>query len=132
MKFGGTELDQAIEPISVRKNTDSRLYEALASGRVVGNLAYETISDRTWLTHSFVDPEYRHHGVASELARFALEDLLGEGAKAGVYCSFVIDFVRENPDWSSRLDIQYSSFVSRRMSPSDHATGNDGTGNDGE
>lgn len=117
-------MDQPIEPISVRKNTESRLYEALAGGRVVGNLAYETVSDRTWLTHSFVDPEYRHHGVGSELARFALEDLLGEGAKAGVYCSFVIDFVRENPDWNRSLDIQYSSFISRRMSPSDDVIGN--------
>ena len=104
----------------------------LPDGKVVGNLAYEPVSDRTWLTHSFVDPEYRHQGVASELARFALEDLLDEGAKAGVYCSFVIDFVRENPDWNRSLDIQYSSFISRRMSPSDRVTANDETGNGSE
>ena len=60
--------------VEVRKNETTRLYEALIDGRVVGDLAYEKTGKRISLTHSFVDEDQRHRGVASALARYALED----------------------------------------------------------
>ncbi|WP_406044038.1 N-acetyltransferase [Micromonospora sp. NBC_00898] len=53
----------------MRKDETIRLYEALIDGRVVGNLAYETTGGRVSLTHSYVDEDQRHRGIASALAR---------------------------------------------------------------
>lgn len=100
--------------LEVRKNETSRLYEALIDGRVVGDLAYETTNGRVSLTHSYVDPDRRHHGVASALARYALEDLSRSDSKTGIYCGFVADYVEDHPEWSEVVDINRSSFIATR------------------
>jgi predicted GNAT family acetyltransferase len=100
--------------VEVRKNETTRLYEALIDGQVVGNLAYETTGGRVSLTHSFVDPDQRHRGVASALARHALEDLRQSPTKAGVYCGFVADYVEDHPEWKDAVDINRSAFIATR------------------
>ena len=61
--------------VEVRKDETTCLCEALIDGRVVGNRAYATTGGRVSLTHSYVDEDQRHRGIASALARQALEDL---------------------------------------------------------
>lgn len=95
----------------VRKDTTTRLYEALIDGRVVGDLAYETTGGRVSLTHSYVDPDRRHQGIASALARFALEDLSRSQPKIGIYCGFVADFVAGHPEFNDAVDIDRSAFI---------------------
>jgi predicted GNAT family acetyltransferase len=67
----------------------------------------------------------RHRGIASAMARYALEDLSrsrsegqsegrSEGrsqAKIGVYCGFVADYVQAHPDWKETVDINRSAFI---------------------
>ncbi|MFE9969090.1 GNAT family N-acetyltransferase [Streptomyces sp. NPDC005525] len=55
--------------VEVRKDETTRLYEALIDDQVVGTLAYETAGGRATLTHSYVDPDQRHRGIASALGR---------------------------------------------------------------
>jgi predicted GNAT family acetyltransferase len=97
--------------VEVRKDKTTRLYEALIDGQVVGSLAYETTGGRVSLTHSYVDPERRHHGVASALARFALEDLGRSEPKIDIYCGFVADFVATHPEFNDAVDINRSAFI---------------------
>jgi len=97
--------------VEVRKDTTSRLYEALIDGQVVGDLAYETTGGRVSLTHSYVDPDRRHQGIASALARFALEDLSRNQSKIGIYCGFVADFLAGHPEFNDAVDIDRSAFI---------------------
>jgi predicted GNAT family acetyltransferase len=117
--------EQSTDPspaaVEVRKDETARLYEALIDGQVVGTLAYETTGGRFSLTHSYVDSDMRHRGIASAMARYALEDLSrsrsegqSEGrsqAKIGVYCGFVADYVQAHPDWKETVDINRSAFI---------------------
>jgi predicted GNAT family acetyltransferase len=107
-------MEQSPTTVEVRKDTTTRLYEALIDGQVVGNLAYETTGGRISLTHSYVDPERRHQGVASALARFALEDMREDHAKVGIYCGFVADYVHEHPEFNDAVDISPSAFLATR------------------
>lgn len=100
--------------LEVRKNETARLYEALIDGQVVGDLAYETTGGQVSLTHSYVDPDRRHHGIASSLAHTALEDLSRSGSRVGIYCGFVADYVEEHPEWSHIVDVHRSSLVATR------------------
>jgi predicted GNAT family acetyltransferase len=100
--------------VEVRKDETTRLYEALIDGQVVGNLAYETTGGRVLLTHSYVDQDQRHRGVASALTRYALEDLSQSQTKTGIYCGFVADYVQDHPEWNNAVDINRSSFIATR------------------
>ncbi|MGW0080300.1 GNAT family N-acetyltransferase [Streptomyces sp. NPDC003393] len=97
--------------VEVRKDETARLYEALIEGEVVGTLAYETTGGRVSLTHSYVDQNRRHQGIASALARYALEDLSGGQGPVGVYCGFVADYVQAHPEWNDTVDINRSAFI---------------------
>jgi predicted GNAT family acetyltransferase len=100
--------------VEVRKDETTRLYKALIDGQVVGDLAYEASGARVSLTHSYVDPDRRHQGVASALARFALEDLSRSQPKIGIYCGFVADFVAGHPEFNDVVDINRSAFLATR------------------
>ncbi|MEW9531825.1 GNAT family N-acetyltransferase [Microbispora sp. NPDC049125] len=100
--------------VEVRKDETTRLYEALIDGQVVGSLTYETTGGRVSLTHSYVDQEHRHRGVASALARYALEDVSQSETKAGVYCGFVADYVEDHPEWKDAVDINRSALIATR------------------
>lgn len=107
-------MEQSPAAIEVRKNETTCLYEALTDGRVIGNLAYETTGGRVTLTHSYVDPGQRHRGIASALARYALEDLSQSPTKVGIYCGFVADYVQDHPEWNDVVDISRSAFIATR------------------
>lgn len=107
-------MEPAPAAVDVRKDTATRLYEALIDGQVVGTLAYETTGGRILLTHSYVDHDRRHQGIASALARYALEDLSGGPAKVGIYCGFVADYVQAHPEFNNVVDIDRSSFIATR------------------
>ncbi|MGW2335887.1 GNAT family N-acetyltransferase [Streptomyces sp. NPDC001685] len=100
--------------VEVRKDETARLYEALIDGEVVGALAYETTGGRFSLTHSYVDQDRRHQGIASAMARYALEDLSRSHTKIGIYCGFVADYVEAHPDWKDAVDINRSAFIATR------------------
>ncbi|WCD94222.1 GNAT family N-acetyltransferase [Streptomyces sp. HUAS 31] len=99
--------------VEVRKDETTRLYEALIDGQVVGTLAYETTGGHFSLTHSYVDHDQRHQGIASAMARYALEDLSqSQGqARIGIYCGFVADYVEAHPDWKDAVDVNRSAFI---------------------
>jgi predicted GNAT family acetyltransferase len=104
-------MDQPPAAVEVRKDEKTRLYEALIEQRVVGTLAYETIGGQISLTHSYVDGDVRRQGVASALARYALEDVGRSGMKARIYCEFVADYVQGHPELAQNVDINRSSFI---------------------
>ncbi|MEV8092298.1 GNAT family N-acetyltransferase [Streptomyces nigra] len=97
--------------VEVRKDETARLYEALIDGEVVGTLAYETTGGRFSLTHSYVDHDRRHQGIASAMARYALEDLRRDHTRIGIYCGFVADYVEAHPDFKDAVDINRSAFI---------------------
>lgn len=102
--------------VVVRKDTTTRLYEAVIAEKVVGTLAYETSGGTVSLTHSFVDPEHRHHGIGTALAEFALTDLSESGTRPAVHCGFVADFIDSRPEWRDAADIRRSALFATRPS----------------
>jgi predicted GNAT family acetyltransferase len=107
----GENMEQSPASVEVRKDEINRLYEAVADGRVIGTLAYETTRGRVTLTHSYVDPDQRHRGVATALARYSLEDLSRGQTEIGIYCGFVADYVQDHPEFSDRADINRSALI---------------------
>ena len=73
-------------------------YEATLDGELVGVLEYIIKYGRIALIHSEVPPAHQGRGVASALARFALDDARRRELKVIVNCPHVQDYVSRHPD----------------------------------
>ena len=61
--------------------------EAAGDGVAAGFAAYLRKRNLVVFTHTEVDPEHEGHGVASALARGALDDVRRRGLKAARFCA---------------------------------------------
>jgi hypothetical protein len=52
------------------------------------------------LSHTEVPPELRHHGIAQELAKSALDWARENRVKVDVVCSSVAAFIEDNPQYA--------------------------------
>jgi uncharacterized protein len=95
--------------IDVRDNPENRTYEARMQDQdeVVGTLVYELQGNRTVLTHTWVEPSYREHGVATALSRGALDDLRAKGRTITVFCTFTAEFIETHPEYADLLDSEH-------------------------
>ena len=107
-------MEQSPAAVEVRKNEIARLYEALQTAGSSGLWRTRRPEVGSHSTHSYVDADQRHRGVASALARYALEDLSRRQAKIGVYCGFVADYVQDHPEFSDTVDINRSALIATR------------------
>jgi predicted GNAT family acetyltransferase len=93
--------------IEVRNNRDSRSYDAVLDGQVVGMIVYERLDSRLLIRHTIVDPALRGNGIATALARFALDDVRSSGLTLTNYCSFVASFIEANPAYRDLVDARH-------------------------
>jgi predicted GNAT family acetyltransferase len=92
--------------IEVRNNHDSRSYDAVLDGRVVGMIVYERVASRLMIRHTIVDPALRGRGIGKTLAKVALDDVRASGLTLTNFCSFVGDFIDANPEYRNLVDAQ--------------------------
>jgi uncharacterized protein len=93
--------------IDVRDNPENRTYEARIGDEVVGTLVYEVQGNRTVLTHTWVEPSHREHGVATALSRGALDDLREKHRRITVFCTFTMEFIQAHPEYADLLDPEH-------------------------
>jgi uncharacterized protein len=90
--------------VTVSDNSGTGSYDASIDGTVVGMLVYRRKGGRIIFTHTIVQEEYRGKGIATGLVRNALDDIRARGLRLTNFCTFVDDFVTENPEYSDLLD----------------------------
>jgi uncharacterized protein len=101
------------QEIAVQNNAESGSYEAILDGRVVGLIAYERRDSRVIFQHTIVDPGYRGRGIATELVRAALDDLITQGLTLTNYCGFIDSFITANPAYARVVDQRQPGHVTR-------------------
>jgi uncharacterized protein len=57
--------------------------------------------------HTFVPVTERNQGIATQLAKFALEYVKAEKLKLIVYCPTVAKYIRLHPEYESLVDKQH-------------------------
>ena len=86
--------------LTLHHDTAARRYEAQQGGQTLGHLAYETAADGARVfTHTIVPREHAGQGVASFLARAALDDARAQGLQVVPECSFVAAWLQRHPDY---------------------------------
>jgi predicted GNAT family acetyltransferase len=87
----------SVDDLEVVDVPEAGRYEARVGGRRVGVADYRVSGDRVVFPHTEVEPALEGRGVASALARRALDDARARGLKVVPACSFFHVYLRRNP-----------------------------------
>ena len=80
---------------------DAHRYEAHVAGvDAVGTLHYLWHDGAIVFTHTEVPPALEGHGVASVLARVALDDARRRGLRVRPFCPFVAAYIRRHHEYA--------------------------------
>jgi predicted GNAT family acetyltransferase len=92
----GARMKVNLDDVAVVDNAAAQRYEA----RVHDTLAlidYQRRGDHIILTHAEVPPRFEGQGIASKLARVALDDARAQGLAVIPRCPFVAAYIRRHP-----------------------------------
>ncbi|WPO39442.1 GNAT family N-acetyltransferase [Tardiphaga sp. 42S5] len=87
----------------VRDNKALNRFE-LDVGESVAFANYRRAGDRVIITHTETPPALRGRGIASELVKGALGLIRADGLKVVAGCSFVVDYLRQHPDYADLVN----------------------------
>ena len=87
-----------------RDDPDQHRYVAEDDGRVAGIAVYQLRGGRHIFVHTEVNSEYAGKGVASQLARFALDDVRAQGGTIVPLCPFIASWVNRHPEYQDMVD----------------------------
>lgn len=78
-------------------------YEARLGDELVGIVDYRRYPERITLVHTEVLPEHEGRGIASRLARFALEDARRRGLLVRPSCPYVAAYLQRHPEYADLI-----------------------------
>ena len=91
-----------VEPksLAVQNNTEDSQYEIYV-GDYLAKIEYRLRNDRITFIHTEVPDELGGQGIASKLARFALEDAKAKDYSVVPLCPFVKGYIERHPEYQS-------------------------------
>ncbi|GAB3622278.1 GNAT family N-acetyltransferase [Mariniluteicoccus endophyticus] len=84
-------------------DAEASRYEARRGDRVVGTIDIVERDGVATLTHTNTDPELQGQGIASNITRFALDDLRERGLKVVPQCSYAVGWIERHPEYAELL-----------------------------
>lgn len=84
--------------VELRRNDERRELSAVVDGRVAVLMEFMQTPELVIFTHTDTDPSFKGQGVASLLARWALDDARARGYAVLPVCPFVSAFIDRHPD----------------------------------
>jgi predicted GNAT family acetyltransferase len=87
------------DDIAVFDNAADNHFEAWLDGEVAGVIEYLPHDGWLVLVHTEVPEAFEGRGVASRLARAALDDLRSRGLVVSPQCPFVLSYVKRHPEY---------------------------------
>ena len=86
--------------LRVVDDTAHATFVLLVDGRPQGCAFYRVVGRLVVFTHTEVDPSRRGHGVATELARQALEQVRASGRRVVPVCPFLAGHIHRHPEYA--------------------------------
>jgi predicted GNAT family acetyltransferase len=92
--------------VETSHNPEESRYEAFLDGELAGIAVYVLQGDDAIMfTHTEVDDRFEGKGVGSALARFALDDVRGDGTRRVVpRCAFIKGWIDKHPDYADLVE----------------------------
>ena len=90
--------------LEIHDDKENHRYVVAVDGTPVGHAVYHLRGDRHIFVHTEVDDAYEGKGVASALARAALDDVAAQGGKVVPLCPFISAWIDRHPEYRSLVD----------------------------
>ena len=87
----------------IADNPAQSRYELRLEGELAAQAQYRIDGDCMSFTHTEVAPRHEGAGLASKLARHALDDLRARGLRARAQCSFFASYIERHPQYAQLL-----------------------------
>ena len=88
----------------ISDNASRHQYELLQDGHVAAHIVYRMHGTGTIeLVHTEVEPAYEGKGLASQVAKFALDDARSRGLKVIPTCSYVAGWIKKHPGYEDLI-----------------------------
>jgi predicted GNAT family acetyltransferase len=75
-------------------------YDMELDGKPAGQIAYRLQGDVIDLLHTAVEPQFEGQGLASKLAKFALDDARSRGLKVKASCQYIRKYLERHPEYN--------------------------------
>jgi predicted GNAT family acetyltransferase len=85
--------------VTVADNPEEHQYEARIDGELAGLIKYRIRPDARVFVHTVVLPEFEGKGVASTLAKAALDSIRAQGDKVVPSCPYVTSWLEKHPEY---------------------------------
>jgi predicted GNAT family acetyltransferase len=85
--------------VVVADNPMENRYEARVDGAFAGISEYELTDDTIVFLHTVVAEEYEGQGVASAIARYALDDSRARGLGVRPLCPYIRGWIDRHPEY---------------------------------
>ncbi|MEP6791608.1 MAG: GNAT family N-acetyltransferase [Ramlibacter sp.] len=85
--------------ITLTDNTTAHRFELSRGGAVQAYAEYELQGGALKFTHTEVLPGNEGQGLASKLAKFALDDVRARSLKAAPQCEFIAGYIGKHPEY---------------------------------
>ena len=89
-----------MDDISFSHDPSANRYEVRNDGAVAAHADYDLQNGVVVLTHTQVLPAHEGKGLASKLAKFALDDVRKRGLKITPQCEFMATYVGRHPEYA--------------------------------
>jgi predicted GNAT family acetyltransferase len=106
--------DNADLNLTIVNEEKNQVYTAIIGDTAVGGITYNRTADRLVLLAAAVYPEFRGHGVATEMIRQVLDDIRHQGKKVTNLCPIVRTFIDKHPQYEDLIDPESPGVVTAR------------------
>jgi uncharacterized protein len=86
--------------VVVADNLMENRYEARLDGALAGVSQYELAADTIVFLHTVVAEEHEGQGVASAIARYALDDARARGLHVRPLCPYIRGWIERHPEYA--------------------------------
>lgn len=88
------------DTLRVSDAPEAHRFEIHSNGTLAGFAQYRTLDGALLFTHTEVLPGFQGQGVASQLARGALDAVRARGLQAVPRCRFIAEYIRKHPAYA--------------------------------
>src|SRR3954470_8423946 len=84
--------------LDLARDDAANRYTGSVEGRVAAHSEFIPAGQLVIFTHTETDPSFEGQGVASQLVRWALDDVRARGLRVVPVCPFVKEYIRKHGD----------------------------------
>lgn len=92
--------------MEIINNKEQQQYQ-LAVQDTIAYIEYRWYKGDIAFMHTEVPEQFEGQGIASAMAKFALDDARKQGVKIMLYCPFMAGYVKKHPEYHDLVDKKY-------------------------